>query len=98
MLYAEQPLHIDCDGKDCSVLYAGQPLRIDCDSRDCAVYAEQPLHIDCDSRDCPVLCMLIEKLALEMGLGPPTSESIMSVSRCPLKPVLGQAAPAPLTL
>lgn len=43
-----------------------------------------------------VLCMLIEKLALEMGLGPPTSESIMSVSQHPLKPVLGQAAPLTL--
>lgn len=56
----------------------------------------QPLRIDCGGRDRPVLWMLIEKLALEMGLGPPTSESIMSVSQHPLKPVLGQAAPLTL--
>lgn len=62
----------------------------------CAVDAKQSPRIDCGGRDCPVLCMLIEKLALEMGLGPPTSESIMSVSQHPLKPVLGQAAPLTL--
>lgn len=57
------------------------------------LYAEQSLRIDCSGRDSP---MLIEKLALEMGLGPPTSESIMSLSQHPLKPVLGQAAPLTL--